>query len=130
MAAPVPSSPSFASLSSTSASSPNDSDEQPQTPKVRFDQECVLIPDPVPQSRMPRLVTKSYSLPLWRRKRDPSIDSEDDLLDEQVVFKVSVPRSVSTICFLLPHVTQTQNILLRTAASPQRRGHPRAMQGP
>ncbi|GJE92124.1 hypothetical protein PsYK624_082770 [Phanerochaete sordida] len=35
---------------------------------VQFDDTCVVIPDPVVQSRMPRLIKKSYSLPLWRRR--------------------------------------------------------------
>ncbi|KAI0651392.1 hypothetical protein C8Q79DRAFT_897042 [Trametes meyenii] len=95
MSSPIPLSPSFASLTTASpSSSASDSDDAPATPKVRFDQECVLIPDPLPASRLPRLVTKSYSLPLWRRKhREPSVlsDSEDDPFEDHVVFKVSVP---------------------------------------
>ncbi|OCH94182.1 hypothetical protein OBBRIDRAFT_789532 [Obba rivulosa] len=63
--------------------------------RVRFHDECVLIPDPAPSSRLPRLVTKSYSLPLWRRKgqEPPALsDSEaDPKEDEHVVLKVSVP---------------------------------------
>ncbi|KAI0666201.1 hypothetical protein C8Q78DRAFT_984697 [Trametes maxima] len=92
LSAPIPPSPSFVSLSTASASS--DSVDSPLSPRVRFDHECVLIPDPLPASRLPRLVTKSYSLPLWKRKhRDPSVlsDSEDDPFDDHVVFKVSVP---------------------------------------
>ncbi|KAL7285870.1 hypothetical protein ACG7TL_000981 [Trametes sanguinea] len=101
MADPIPRSPSFISIACTAnSSSVTDSDDTPVTPKVRFDQDCVLIPDPVPSSRLPRLVTKSYSLPLWKRKhRDPPVvsDSEEDLNDDHVVFKVSVPRSVSSV---------------------------------
>ncbi|RDX43927.1 hypothetical protein OH76DRAFT_1360524 [Lentinus brumalis] len=93
MSAAVPLSPSFVSLS-TATTSDSDSLDAPATPKVRFEQECVLIPDPVPISRLPRLVTKSYSLPLWKRKRDPSVVSESE--DEApVVLKVSVP-SITT----------------------------------
>ncbi|KAI0651242.1 hypothetical protein C8Q79DRAFT_1114248 [Trametes meyenii] len=99
MSSPIPLSPSFASLTTASpSSSASDSDNAPATPKVRFDQECVLIPDPLPASRLPRLVTKSYSLPLWRRKhREPSVlsDSEDDPFEDHVVFKVFVPRRAS-----------------------------------
>ncbi|KAI8983316.1 hypothetical protein BD414DRAFT_490555 [Trametes punicea] len=91
----IPLSPSFLSIACTvHSSSVADSDDTPVTPKVRFDHECVLIPDPVPTSRLPRLVTKSYSLPLWKRKqREPPVtsDSEDELNDDHVVFKVSVP---------------------------------------
>lgn len=101
MSQPVPLSPSFESL----VAAPHTTDEPPPlepplSPKVRFDQDCVLIPDPLPASRLPRLVTKSYSLPLWKRKqREPSLvsDTEDDSSEDHVVFKVSVPRSVSSI---------------------------------
>ncbi|KAI9059549.1 hypothetical protein FKP32DRAFT_1679629 [Trametes sanguinea] len=95
MADPIPLSPSFVSIACTAnSSSVTDSDDTPITPKVRFDQDCVLIPDPAPSSRLPRLVTKSYSLPLWKRKhRDPPVvsDTEEDVNDDHVVFKVSVP---------------------------------------
>ncbi|KAI0327297.1 hypothetical protein GY45DRAFT_1347833 [Cubamyces sp. BRFM 1775] len=95
MSDPIPLSPSFVSISCTAhTSSSSDLDDTPASPKVRFDQDCVLIPDPIPTSRLPRLVTKSYSLPLWKRKqREPSIvsDTEDETNDEHVVFKVSVP---------------------------------------
>ncbi|KAJ6605265.1 hypothetical protein DFH09DRAFT_1300001 [Mycena vulgaris] len=49
------------------------------TTRVRFDAECTLIPD-MPFSKRPKMVTKSYSLPLWRKPRD-----------EQVVLKVALP---------------------------------------
>ncbi|KAH9927423.1 uncharacterized protein BXZ73DRAFT_90706 [Epithele typhae] len=91
--AAVPRSASFASLNAAPTSPP--AADEPTAPKVRFDQECVLIPDPSPVSRLPRFVTKSYSLPLWKRKRDPSVDSEDDLPEDHVTFKVSVP-SITT----------------------------------
>ncbi|EIW65109.1 uncharacterized protein TRAVEDRAFT_68716 [Trametes versicolor FP-101664 SS1] len=95
MSSTVPLSPSFESL----VAAPHNTDEPPPlepplSPKVRFDQDCVLIPDPLPASRLPRLVTKSYSLPLWKRKqREPSLvsDTEDDSSEDHVVFKVSVP---------------------------------------
>ncbi|KAH9947361.1 hypothetical protein B0H21DRAFT_789958 [Amylocystis lapponica] len=67
--------------------------------RVRFDEKCVLIPEPVSPSRMPRLVRKSYSLPLWKRKpQEPSSDMEPDMspkADEHVVLKLSVPSLVS-----------------------------------
>ncbi|PCH33174.1 hypothetical protein WOLCODRAFT_159880 [Wolfiporia cocos MD-104 SS10] len=63
--------------------------------RVRFDVECVLIPDPVPVSRRPKLVTRSYNVPLWRKRgQEPSTVSDSELdprEDEHVVFKVSVP---------------------------------------
>ena len=111
MSSDLPLSPSFVSLSTATTSSV--ADDVPPTPKVRFDQECVLIPDPLPMSRMPRLVTKSYSLPLWKRKRSPSVvsESEDEPLEDHVVFKVSVPRSVLPP-FTIPHVSEKYRDLL------------------
>ncbi|KAI0757462.1 hypothetical protein C8Q80DRAFT_102176 [Daedaleopsis nitida] len=96
MALVLPRSPSFVSLATALPASP-DPDDAPPTPKVRFEQECVLIPDVIPISKLPRLVTKSYSLPLWKRKRSPSVvsESEDEPPEDQVVFKVSVP-SITT----------------------------------
>ncbi|KAI0638920.1 hypothetical protein C8Q77DRAFT_1078386 [Trametes polyzona] len=96
MSPALPPSPSFASLTTAHHAQHSAPDEDtPVSPKVRFDEDCVLIPDPVPTSRLPRLVTKSYSLPLWKRKpaRDPSVvsDTEEDANDDHVVFKVSVP---------------------------------------
>ncbi|KXN88571.1 hypothetical protein AN958_07090 [Leucoagaricus sp. SymC.cos] len=47
---------------------------------VRFDTECVLIPDPSSSSRRgPRVITKSYSLPLWKRRpaAGPSAGASD-----------------------------------------------------
>ncbi|KAJ7449442.1 hypothetical protein B0H11DRAFT_2247182 [Mycena galericulata] len=60
---------------------------RPSTTRVRFDAECVLIPDVLPSKR-PRMLTKSYSLPLWRR-RDRDRDDE-----EQRVIRVALPRWV------------------------------------
>jgi hypothetical protein len=65
---------------------------------VRFDNECVLIPESALGSKRPKLVTKSYSLPLWK-KRSPQgangSDMELDVNDEShVVIKVLVPRYV------------------------------------
>ncbi|KAF8642870.1 hypothetical protein AX16_009376 [Volvariella volvacea WC 439] len=68
---------------------------------VRFDQECVLIPDPQPSKRA-RMLTKSYSLPLWKKRHStsPAADSEanDDPTsssphpdDTHVVIKVPIP---------------------------------------
>ncbi|KAF7367743.1 hypothetical protein MSAN_00838200 [Mycena sanguinolenta] len=51
--------------------------------RVRFDAECILIPELgySYSSKRPRMVTKSYSLPLWKRGRD----------EEDVVLKVALP---------------------------------------
>ncbi|KAI0825281.1 hypothetical protein BC628DRAFT_1320272 [Trametes gibbosa] len=132
-------SPSFVSLSAADSDNPHLA-----PPRVRFDHECILIPDPLPNSRLPRLVTKSYSLPLplWRRKqREPSVvsDSEDDA-EDHVVFKVSVPslttkaRSpsrdaarrplVSCLVHSPPH-TSSSSHSDPTSPSPPRHGRPR-----
>lgn len=71
-------------------------------PGVHFDDTCVLIPDPVVQSRMPRLIKKSYSLPLWRRRSNsnpPSAELEGQLSSSPedkpgVSITVPVPRLV------------------------------------
>ena len=73
--------------------------------RVHFDDTCVLIPDPV-QSRMPRLIKKSYSLPIWRKRSNsnppadivetttaPAITAEE----RGKVITVSVPRSVTLL---------------------------------
>ncbi|KIJ14773.1 hypothetical protein PAXINDRAFT_12340 [Paxillus involutus ATCC 200175] len=39
---------------------------------VRFNTQCVVIPERAHRSRMPRVVTKSYSLPLWKRRASSS----------------------------------------------------------
>ncbi|KAJ6602340.1 hypothetical protein B0H10DRAFT_660990 [Mycena sp. CBHHK59/15] len=55
--------------STTTSTSTTLSLAAPLMHRVRFDSECVLIPD-VPQPKRPRMLSKSYSLPLWRRARD------------------------------------------------------------
>ncbi|KAJ7232452.1 hypothetical protein B0H12DRAFT_1239649 [Mycena haematopus] len=63
--------------------------------RVRFDAECIVIPELGSYgSKRPRMVTKSYSLPLWKKGRD-----EDDE-QAHVVLKVALPRSVSFLAFL------------------------------
>lgn len=67
--------------------------------RVRFDEQCVLIPDPVTPSRMPRFLRKSYTLPLWKRKaQEPHYDVESEMFpkeDEQFASKASVPRFIA-----------------------------------
>ncbi|GAW02473.1 hypothetical protein LENED_004131 [Lentinula edodes] len=55
---------------------------------VRFDDECVLIPELQPIKR-PIIITKSYTLPLWRRKT-----SDDELSEEpsSPVLRVPFPN--------------------------------------
>lgn len=64
---------------------------------VRFDNECVLIPEsPSLKHKRPMILTKSYSLPLWKKRASngpPSAVSDTELdEDVQVVLKVPVPR--------------------------------------
>lgn len=71
--------------------------------RVHFDNTCVLIPELAVQSRMPRLIKKSYSLPLWRKRSgsippvngaDAAPGSDSPTEERNMVIKVSVPRSV------------------------------------
>ncbi|KAG2118217.1 uncharacterized protein F5147DRAFT_260836 [Suillus discolor] len=65
---------------------------------VRFDDQCVLIPKHPHRHRLPRIVTKSYSLPLWKRRPSnsggPSSSPETDAFvpeDSHVVLRVPIP---------------------------------------
>lgn len=59
---------------------------------VRFDNECVLIPDP---AKKPKMVTKSYTLPLWKKKVQHASSVSEELdahEDNHLVLKVPLPR--------------------------------------
>jgi hypothetical protein len=60
---------------------------------VRFDNECVLIPEP---AKKPKIITKSYTLPLWKKKgqnASPVPDAELDVNEDiHLVLKVPVPK--------------------------------------
>ncbi|KAG2031190.1 hypothetical protein BDR03DRAFT_973072 [Suillus americanus] len=65
---------------------------------VRFNDQCVLIPKHPHRHRLPRMVTKSYSLPLWKRRSSnsggPSSSPETDAFvpeDSHVVLRVPIP---------------------------------------
>ncbi|KAG1740793.1 uncharacterized protein EDB91DRAFT_1131486 [Suillus paluster] len=64
---------------------------------VRFDDQCVLIPKHPHRHRIPRMVTKSYSLPLWKRRSSSSGGSaspETDAFvpeDSHIVLRVPIP---------------------------------------
>ncbi|KAI0089982.1 hypothetical protein BDY19DRAFT_992920 [Irpex rosettiformis] len=69
------------SSTTTTPTTPSSSTATNSSGHVHFDDSCVLIPDPVAQSRIPRLVKVSYSLPLWKKRsslQQPSSDSEQD----------------------------------------------------
>ncbi|KAF7323913.1 hypothetical protein MKEN_00612700 [Mycena kentingensis (nom. inval.)] len=59
----------------------------PKPPRVRFDAECILIPESLSTAKRPKLSSKSYSLPLWRKGRDR--DGEEE--ESHVVLKVNFP---------------------------------------
>ncbi|KAF8164448.1 hypothetical protein K438DRAFT_1984599 [Mycena galopus ATCC 62051] len=92
-------SPSLATSLSTSPSmaSPSifTSTSTSTAPRVRFDAECVHIPELGSfNPKRPRIVTKSHSLPLWKNTRD-----EED--EQHVVLKVAVSRWVMPSFFVL-----------------------------
>ncbi|KAJ6505563.1 hypothetical protein C8R45DRAFT_973123, partial [Mycena sanguinolenta] len=86
-------SPSISSSvsASTSVSAPTTTYMTPGKPavasRVRFDAECILIPELGYSygTKRPRMVTKSYSLPLWKR------GGRDGKEEEEVVLKVALP---------------------------------------
>ena len=88
----------------------NSSDQAGSNRVVRFDNECVLIPKTT-HSKMPMVLTKSYSLPLWKKKpsdsdvEDPvdSFSSPQSPEDNRVTIKVPIPTFVlssSTFFFI------------------------------
>ncbi|KAF8168491.1 hypothetical protein B0H34DRAFT_793085 [Crassisporium funariophilum] len=69
---------------------------------VRFDDECVVIPEASPRSKLPVVLTKSYSLPLWKKKAQHFSDSDaEDTIgasprapspeDTRVTIRVPIP---------------------------------------
>lgn len=69
---------------------------------VRFDKECVLIPE-IRKQKRPMVVTRSYSLPLWKRRGLSESDIEDTTRlsertpspeEARVVIKVPIPTLV------------------------------------
>ncbi|KAG7090523.1 hypothetical protein E1B28_009632 [Marasmius oreades] len=63
---------------------------------VRFDSECVLIPE-LNKSRKPLMITKSYAIPLWKRRTIPGESEEMQVSPSSsptmggVVFKLPLP---------------------------------------
>jgi hypothetical protein len=77
---------------------------------VRFHNECVLIPKATVRPKMPVVLTKSYSLPLWKRRTTQFSDSDvEDAAgssaplqsseDKRVTIKVPIPTLVSSSIF-------------------------------
>jgi hypothetical protein len=89
---------------------------------VRFDSECVLIPESVLCYKRPKVFTKSYSLPLWKRKAPLSTGVSDAELganeENQLVLKVPVPRYVLVAKFYF-------KADLTAASCPNHHGHRR-----
>jgi len=86
----------------------------PHSRVVRFDNECVLIPKTsTARSKMPVVLTKSYSLPLWKRKSNHFSDSDvEDATgsptaqpsspeDNRITIKVPIPTFVSLQLLIL-----------------------------
>lgn len=117
-------SPIISAMSSSSSNplAENDSENtQPQmtpTLEVRFDEECVLIPDQVSRSRLPltRFISKSYSLPLWKRRsgtgsddtasdsqHSPSFNKPVTEEPEHFPFTIAIPRCALTFSFWRNH---------------------------
>lgn len=75
------------------------SDAEGSSRMVRFDNECILIPD---RSKRPGMLSKSYSLPLWKKKHSHTSDSDTEVVsptlgaadDARVMLKVPIPRYV------------------------------------
>ncbi|KIK67140.1 hypothetical protein GYMLUDRAFT_238473 [Collybiopsis luxurians FD-317 M1] len=67
------------------------SDQSAASRVVRFDSECVLIPDFQRVKKRPIIITKSYSLPLWKRTKQPS-DSDTPDEPSSPVLKVPFPN--------------------------------------
>ncbi|KAI6028120.1 hypothetical protein EDC04DRAFT_2717372 [Pisolithus marmoratus] len=89
------STPALAVIESTVASV--HADPVDERSSVRFDSQCVVIPQTSPRPRRPRLVTKTYSVPLWKRRGSISSSSDSfqpspELDNHHVVLKLSLPR--------------------------------------
>ena len=90
---------------------------------VRFDNECVLIPKTsLSRSKLPVVLTKSYSLPLWKRRTHQCSDSEvedpagssaqpQSSEDNRITIKVPIPTFVNSsnyfilVLFKLPFLS-------------------------
>lgn len=83
---------------------------------VRFDNECVLIPKTsLTRSKMPVVLTKSYSLPLWKRRSHQFSDSDvedpagssaqpQSSEDNRVTLKVIIPTFVNSSILFYFHL--------------------------
>ncbi|KAJ7025026.1 hypothetical protein C8F04DRAFT_1129813 [Mycena alexandri] len=91
--------------------------------RVRFDASCILIPESSllfagGGSKRPRMVTKSYSLPLWKKQKRGE-DTEDREESAHVVLKVALPsfKSNKTSSFGSSSTSRDRNAI----AVPRRR---------
>ncbi|KAG6888310.1 hypothetical protein C0992_008876 [Termitomyces sp. T32_za158] len=90
---------------------------------VRFDNECVLIPEPSKRSK----ATKTYVLPLWKKK-NPDTDADANAgspsrvpqspEETHVIVKVPIPRDSSTSPTTPKHVRRT-SLPLTTCSIPK-----------
>ncbi|KAF9235716.1 hypothetical protein BU15DRAFT_51080, partial [Melanogaster broomeanus] len=65
---------------------------------VRFDTQCVVIPEPTQRTRMPSFVTRPYSISLWKRRvsgPSGSTKLEDPTSrEDHVVLRILLPKYV------------------------------------
>ncbi|EIW86019.1 hypothetical protein CONPUDRAFT_78584 [Coniophora puteana RWD-64-598 SS2] len=87
----IPSSRSTESSAMLSSSIPTSSSTDERS--VRFEDACVLIPDTTPsRSRGPRMVSRTYTLPRFKKRRSSSLDGPTSPEDEQrLQFRVALP---------------------------------------
>lgn len=74
---------------------------------VRFDKQCVLIPQ-TPKQKRPMVVTRSYTLPLWKRRgRQSDFETAEEPTgpsatppspeNTRIIIKVPIPTLVLTL---------------------------------
>ena len=97
---------------------------------VRFDNECVLIPKTsLSRSKLPVVLTKSYSLPLWKRRTQQCSDSEledpagssaqpQSSEDNRVTIKVPIPTFVNSSFLLVLFKLAFSRFRRRSPSSP------------
>ncbi|KIY51933.1 hypothetical protein FISHEDRAFT_70424 [Fistulina hepatica ATCC 64428] len=88
---------------------------------VRFDSECIVIPD-VPPARKPLMVTRSYTLPLsWgglkRKPADADMSEYSPEVSPHVVLKVPLPSFMSPKAASRPPVSPYMSCLTHRSTS-------------
>ena len=78
----VPPGSHASAMSVTTTVYPSSSTMAAESRAVRFESQCVLIPEPQSQSLMHKL-GKSFVLPLWKRSPEVELDSRGRILEER-----------------------------------------------